>query len=196
MPCGDSIMPNNPENKDNKYIKEILAASGFLHKDLGSFVLPQQAEYPINPDLFFVLEQTKSENKVHRRLIFDLVNEIVGEKLELSTSPVMRSELHIYTKKVGGEQLLREICTEIDKIQTGVMKGLGVDSGDEIEGDNFEISGEEAFRQMRGWDKFETELQGMALEIERSVFKDLVDEIIESESSEFIKQHRIRRQLF
>jgi Domain of unknown function (DUF4378) len=186
----------NTQNKDHQYIKEILAASGLLHKDLSSFVLPQQAEYPINPDLFFVLEQTKSKNKVHRRLTFDLVNEIIGEELERSTSPLTYSELHIYTRKLGGEKLLNELCTKIDKIQTGVMKSMASDGADETEEEELEISCEEAFRQMRGWDKFETELQGMVLEIERSVFKDLVDEIIESESSEVIKQHKIRRQLF
>jgi hypothetical protein len=196
LPCGDPIRPHNPESKDHGYIREILTASGLLHKDLSSVVLPQQAEYPINPDLFFVLEQTKSENKVHRKLIFDLVNEIIGEKLERSTSPMMSSELYIWTKKVGGEKLLKELCTEIDKIQMGVMRDTGFDGADENEGKNFEISGEETIHQMRGWDKFETELQGMALEIERLVFKDLVDEIIESDSSEVIKQRKIRRQLF
>jgi Domain of unknown function (DUF4378) len=196
LPCDDQIMPYNPQNKDHRYIREILAAAGFLDKDLSSFLLPQQAEYPINPDLFFVLEQTKSENKVHRRLTFDLVNEIVGEKLERSTSPMMCSELHIYTRKVGGEQLLKELCTELDKIQTRVMKGIASDGADETEEEELEISCEEAFLQMRGWDKFETELQGMVLEIERSVFKDLVDEIIESESLEVIKQRKIRRPLF
>lgn len=188
-------MPHNLESKDHGYIREILAASGLLHKCLSSVVLPQQAEYPINPDLFFVLEQTKSENKVHRKLIFDVVNEIIGEKLERSTSPMMSSELYIWAKKVGGEQLLKELCTEIDKIQMGVMRDAGFDSADENEGE-FEISDEETIRQMRGWDKFETELQGMVLEIERMVFKDLVDEIIESDSSEVIKQRRLRRQLF
>ncbi|KAJ3697978.1 hypothetical protein LUZ61_001683 [Rhynchospora tenuis] len=195
LPCGDPIILFKPENPEHEYIKKILAASGLLHKDLCSFVLPQQAKYPINPDLFFVLEQTKSEDKIHRKLTFDLVNEIIGEMLEQSTSSMLSSGWHACTKKLGGEQLLEELCTKIDKIQKEVIF-VGSDGADENEDDNCEISSEEAIRHMRGWDKFNTELQGMALEIERSVYKDLVDELIELEASEIIKQRRTRRQLF
>ncbi|KAJ4762935.1 LONGIFOLIA protein [Rhynchospora pubera] len=195
VPCGDPIIPYKPENQEHEYIKEILTASGLLHKDLSSFMLPQHAEHPINPDLFFVLEQTKSANKIHRKLTFDLVNEIIGEMLEQRTFPMVSSERYACMKKLGGEQLLEELCTKIDKIQKVVITA-GSDGTDENEDDNCQISSEEAIREMRGWDKFNSEFQGMVLEIERSVYKDLVDELIELESSEIIKQRKIRRQLF
>ena len=52
-------------NPDHRYISEILLASGLLLRDLGSDLTTFQLHpsgYPINPELFFVLEQTKASS--------------------------------------------------------------------------------------------------------------------------------------
>ncbi|XP_035838338.1 protein LONGIFOLIA 1-like [Helianthus annuus] len=81
---------------DDRYISEILLASGLLLRDLGSNLTTFQfhsSGHPINPELFLVLEQTKFRNtpekiikkeKFHRKLIFDAVNEILAGKLALA----------------------------------------------------------------------------------------------------------------
>ncbi|GJW41860.1 longifolia 1-like protein [Tanacetum coccineum] len=86
---------------DDRYILEILLASGILLRDLGSSLTTFQfhsSGHPINPELFLVLEQTKFSNlpkqepsnkkllnkeKFHRKLIFDTVNEVLAKKLAL-----------------------------------------------------------------------------------------------------------------
>ncbi|XP_050151610.1 uncharacterized protein LOC126626347 [Malus sylvestris] len=99
-------------NPDHRYISEILLASGLLLRDLGSSLTTFQLHpsgHPINPELFYVLEQTKASSllakeecipdkvtlakqekeKSHRKLIFDAVNEIVVHKLDSAgISPV------------------------------------------------------------------------------------------------------------
>ncbi|KAJ6411552.1 hypothetical protein OIU84_008184 [Salix udensis] len=94
-------------NPDHRYISEILLASGLLLRDLSSGLSTFQLHpsgHPINPELFFVLEQTKASNlvsqeecspgesfhsktnpeKFHRKLIFDAVNEILVKKVSIS----------------------------------------------------------------------------------------------------------------
>jgi hypothetical protein len=88
------VMASVTANKDHQYIYEILLASGLLHKECSITSLPAQLQtsnYPINPELFLILEQTKPDlvfafqnvsgtkksrkpytGKLHRRLVFDL----------------------------------------------------------------------------------------------------------------------------
>jgi hypothetical protein len=88
------VMASVTANKDHQYIYEILLASGLLHKECSITALPAQLQpsnYPINPELFLILEQTKPDlvfafqnvsgtkksrktytGKLHQRLVFDL----------------------------------------------------------------------------------------------------------------------------
>ncbi|CAN8234877.1 unnamed protein product [Cochlearia groenlandica] len=97
-----SLCENADPNTDHRYISEILLASGLLLRDLASGLTTFQLHpsgHPINPELFFVLEQTKgnsathllhreestalNKEKLNRKLVFDTVNEILVEKLAL-----------------------------------------------------------------------------------------------------------------
>ncbi|XP_039131470.1 protein LONGIFOLIA 1-like [Dioscorea cayenensis subsp. rotundata] len=114
------------QKPDHRYVSEILLASSLLMKDLTAMPLQLHSSgHPINPDLFLVLEQTKSQTnilrpkndteKLHRKLIFDVVNEVLVQKLEL-TSP------YIKTRKLSrilptGQRLLRQVCSEIDQLE-------------------------------------------------------------------------------
>ncbi|KAI3895254.1 hypothetical protein MKX03_030603 [Papaver bracteatum] len=134
-------------NPDHRYVSEILLASGLLLGDLESGLMslqPHPSGHPINPDLFYVLEQTKTSNnyltgtekiceenavasnayqqeKLHRKLVFDSVNEILEHKLD-SVGPLLNPWLQsnkLAGRTLNAQQLLRDLCSEIEKLVQG-----------------------------------------------------------------------------
>ncbi|KAL3640504.1 hypothetical protein CASFOL_015472 [Castilleja foliolosa] len=195
-----SLCENN--NPDHRYVSEILLASGLLLRDLGSSLTNFQfhpSGHPINPELFLVLEQTKStqlmaEGKFHRKLIFDSVNEILARKLsslgpfsEPWVGPVM-----IGKRAMNAQKLLRELCSEIELLQAKKPK-----CGPDEEGDDEwkYILVEDVMHQTNSWKSFDGEISGAVLYIERSIFKDLVNEIVIGESAG-LRTKPGRRRLF
>ncbi|XP_010937633.1 protein LONGIFOLIA 1 isoform X2 [Elaeis guineensis] len=209
------------QSPDHRYVSEILLASGLLMKDINCGTMgpmPIQLHpsgHPINPDLFLVLEQTKSsmvtklngihENaprpkpereKIHRKLLFDVVNELLIQKLEL-TSPGAQPYLMLRAMKLAGrfpsgQQLLRELCSEVEQLKADTS------IRDCCNDDTNLISGQDVLRQSKGWYEFSTEVPDMVLEIERLIFKDLIDEVVSGEGASGVqtKASRWRRQLF
>ncbi|KAG1347781.1 protein LONGIFOLIA 1 [Cocos nucifera] len=209
------------ESPDHRYVSEILLASGLLMKDIDCGTMgpmPIQLHpsgHPINPDLFLVLEQTKSsmptklesihENtprpklereKIHRKLLFDVVNELLIQKLEL-TSPGAQPYLMLRARKLAGrfpsgQQLLRELCSEIEQLKADTT------IHDCCNDDTNSISGQDVLRQSKGWHEFSTEVPDVVLEMERSIFKDLIDEVVSREGASGVqtKASSWRRQLF
>ncbi|XP_017697631.2 protein LONGIFOLIA 1 [Phoenix dactylifera] len=191
---------------DQRFVSEILLASGLLMKDISwgpAGPMPNQLHpsgHPINPDLFLVLEQTKSgsftklesvhENslrpkpgpeKLHRKLLFDVVNELLIQKLEL-TSPGSHPYLMLQARKLaarfhGGQDLLRELCSKIEQLKAESS------ISDRCNNDSNLISGEDVLRQSEGWNEFSAEVPNVVLEIERSIFKDLIDEVVSGEGA-------------
>ncbi|CAL0317329.1 unnamed protein product [Lupinus luteus] len=120
-------LPNFDDGKDpdHKYISEILLVSGLL-SSAGYSQAVNSPAHPINPKLFLALEQTKT-SKLHfnypeqmqRKLIFDVLNDILVQKLILESSstlwcfPNQSSE----RKLKGHHQILNDIFTEIDQLQ-------------------------------------------------------------------------------
>ncbi|KAK9118362.1 hypothetical protein Scep_016455 [Stephania cephalantha] len=206
-------------NPDHRYISEILLASGLLLRDLGSGLTSIQLHasgHPINPDLFFVLEQTKvktalsskdnqlqknavrlkfDREKVHRKLVFDAVNEILERKF---ATMALASELWLRTDKLAGrtsnaQQLLKELCSEIEKLQAyETSDGCSVD----CESLNT-IVFKDVVCEPEKWTGFPREISGIVLDVERSIFKELVDEVVSGEAMSFrAKPRRRGRQLF
>ena len=174
---------------DHKYISEILLASGLL-KDLEYSKISiqlNQARLPINPGLFFFLEQNKASNmtliynkhrgrefrqqqtnlteKIRRKLIFDTVNEILVQRFKGSANPVTTME-----KKLEAEELLQTLCSEIDRLQENKSKCI-------FEDDEEDIIWEELQCQGMNLKEFEGENPGIVLDIERMIFRDLVNEV-------------------
>lgn len=183
-------------NPDHRYISEILLASGLLLRDLGSSLTTFQLHpsgHPINPELFFVLEQTKASSlpkeecspgkvkeKFHRKLIFDAVNEILVEKLAsvgVSSEPWMKPE-KLAKKTLNAQKLLKELCFEIEQYQT---KKLGSSLDAEEDGLKSILS-EDVMHHSGSWTDFHGEISGVVLDIERLIFKDLVGEIVSGEA--------------
>ncbi|KAG1368658.1 protein LONGIFOLIA 1 [Cocos nucifera] len=186
---------------DHWYVSEILLASGFLMKDISCGPvgpMPMHlhlSSHPINPDLFLVLEQTKSGSftklesvhekslrpkpgpeKLHRKLLFDVVNELLIQKLELTGTNahpyLMLQARKLATRFHGGQDLLRELCSEIEKLKAKSS------TSDRRNDDSNWILGEGVLQQSEGWNEFSADVPNMVLEIERLIFKDLIDEVV------------------
>ncbi|ESW10354.1 hypothetical protein PHAVU_009G202300 [Phaseolus vulgaris] len=204
-------------NPDHRYISEILLASGLLLRDLSSELLTFQLHSsgnPINPELFLVLEQTKASSllskeesspekeanlklnkeKFHRKFIFDSVNEILGAKLGLSPEPWFLPNSNRLTKKtLSAQKLLKELCFEIEKIQAKKPECCLEDEDDDLKS----MLCQDVMHGSESWTDFHGYLPGVVLDVERLIFKDLVDEVVIGESSGLrVKPSVRRRKLF
>uniref|UniRef100_A0A0D9X180 DUF4378 domain-containing protein n=1 Tax=Leersia perrieri TaxID=77586 RepID=A0A0D9X180_9ORYZ len=196
--------------KDHQYIYEILLASGLQHKELSFVVMPGQA-WPssclINPELFLILEQTKPDfasatltviksskantEKLHRRLLFDLVNEITAQKMSIHCS-VSQSARLLQSRKYNGWRLFKDLCTEVDKLQS---ESSSIKFSEEDEDERMLIV-EDPLNGIEDW-SFESESPSLSLEIERLIYKDLIDEVIGAEATGKMQggHWKLRRQL-
>ncbi|CAH8386743.1 unnamed protein product [Eruca vesicaria subsp. sativa] len=184
---------------DHKYISEILLASGLL-RDIDYSMLSiqlYQAHLPINPSLFFVLEQNKTSNvtqhdnkhrgvvfgqqqttnlieRSRRKLVFDTINEILARKFAAqgcTKQPYIItssiSQLRATNKISKGKELLETMCLEIDRLQDDSKCILDEEDEDLI----WEELG-------MNWKEIEQETPGLVLDIERLIFKDLISEVV------------------
>uniref|UniRef100_A0A0A8Y2G0 DUF4378 domain-containing protein n=1 Tax=Arundo donax TaxID=35708 RepID=A0A0A8Y2G0_ARUDO len=205
------------ESPDHRYVSEILLASGLLMKDLGSGQTSLQLHssgYPINPDLFLVLEQRKAgwvtkpdsihqcrssaksdPKRAHRKLMFDTVNELLLQKFEKETAVYSVSS---FTRAkdppiqvLSGQQLVKFLSSGIEDLEIERSRIWQKDSS--------VVSDAEILHRLQGWTSFSRELPGMVLEIERSIFKELVDEVVHGESADSPQMKAVgrrRRRLF
>ncbi|KAJ0229448.1 LONGIFOLIA protein [Hirschfeldia incana] len=211
-----SLCETSDPNTDHRYISEILLASGLLLRDLGSGLTTFQLHpsgHPINPELFFVLEQTKgssnahlllhkeeskalSKEKLNRKLVFDTVNELLVEKLasvEATTNPLMKLSAK---KAMSAQQLLKELCSEIESLQKQAMKRSENFLLEEEDDFLKSILAEDVMIRSGNWVDFSGEVSGLVLDVERLVFKDLVNEIVHAETSRLQAKSGRRRTLF
>ncbi|XP_050376897.1 protein LONGIFOLIA 2 isoform X2 [Argentina anserina] len=203
-------------NPDHRYISEILLASGLLLRDLGSSLTTFQLHpsgHPINPELFFVLEQTKAssmlakeecfpekathakQEKLHRKLIFDAVNEILVDKLGLVGIPLepWLKPARLAKKTLNAQKLLKELFFEIEQFQAKKLECNLEDEDDGLKS----ILCEDVMHRSESWTVFHTEISGAVLDIERLIFKDLIDDIVIGEAASLrAKPAARRRKLF
>ncbi|XP_019185875.1 PREDICTED: protein LONGIFOLIA 1-like isoform X2 [Ipomoea nil] len=177
------------DNSDHWYITKILLASGLL-KDLDCVSTTAQLHpsgYLINPKLFHVLEQTeestwltckgpqentakiKFEEKIHRKVVFDTVNEILAHKLALEGSLMQE-------RNFSGQQLLKELYAEVDHLRPESDNFLGT-ADDEL----IKIIKGDLKHELEDWVEHRGELPALVLDIERLIFKDLITEVISRE---------------
>ncbi|KAK4778953.1 hypothetical protein SAY86_006481 [Trapa natans] len=196
-------------NPDHRYISEILLASGLLLRDLSSNSAQIQLHpsgHPINPKLFFVLEHTKAREvkapypkpnreKARRRLLFDSVNEILVQKLSVSgiISEPKAGSKRLARKTLTAQKLLKELCFEIEQLENKKPEcPLLINENDSLKG----ILWEDVMDRSEGWNDFQGETPGLALDIERCIFKDLVKEVLIGESVGLRMRPGKCRQLF
>uniref|UniRef100_A0A7N0V167 DUF4378 domain-containing protein n=2 Tax=Kalanchoe fedtschenkoi TaxID=63787 RepID=A0A7N0V167_KALFE len=186
-------------NPDHRYISEILLASGLLLREFGSNAKPFQLHPSgnlINPELFNVLEQTKSgahqrvnqDIKCHRKLIFDAVNEILIKKLASNGSLADCNNTvkpqKLARKALSAQSLMKELCVEMERFQLKKKKKKGeCKLEDEEEGDALrDVLREDVMHGSDGWSVFEGGMSEVVLDVERWLFKDLVNEIVISDA--------------
>ncbi|KAK0585508.1 hypothetical protein LWI29_029600 [Acer saccharum] len=207
---------NNSTDPDNRYISEILLASGLLRdveSDFMSFQL-HPSGHLINPNLFLVLEQNQESTRLlnaehkdkktihsettnekdHRKLIFDTVNEILVHKLSLEGSPKQWvSPSKLVGKRPRQQQLLRDLCKEVDRLQANNSNC----SLDDEEDCLTSIIWEDFMHGSINWTDCQSEISWLALDVERLIFKDLITEIVRDETTSLHCQPgRHCRQLF
>ncbi|XP_009134650.1 protein LONGIFOLIA 2 [Brassica rapa] len=201
--CRSIILPENKRNPtqqdsdllkcfseenasgDHKYISEILLASGLL-RDLEYSMISIQlnkARLPINPGLFFILEQNKGMGLrqhqtdpteiIRRKLIFDTVNEILAQRFtaEGCTKPQLTANPISTMENISkGEQLLKTLCLEIDRLQENNSQCILEDDKEDLIWNDLQCHG-------MNLKAFEGETPGIVLDIERMIFRDLVNEV-------------------
>ncbi|KAM6549384.1 hypothetical protein CsatB_021060 [Cannabis sativa] len=201
MNCTDleRIIANNAvvcdsTNPDHIYISDILSASNVFKKFESDWMDIQfnSSYHMINPNMFFALEQLKSrtqlshnehrndksqlqkyDKKVNRKLVFDVVNEILVRKfVETNFLIQWLSQEKLKCKKPNGQRLLKDLCSEIDQLQ-----GNSSSSSLDWPMDSSE---------------YEQEIPAVVLDVERLIFKDLITEVL----SEKCRFGGHRRQLF
>ncbi|KAG2257106.1 hypothetical protein Bca52824_076400 [Brassica carinata] len=182
-----SLCENNDPNTDHRYISEILLASGLLLRDLGSEFQLHASGHPINPELFLVLEQTKGSSsssscneKLNRKLVFDAVNETLVKKLAFVEGTWMKRK-----KVLSAQQLLKQVCSEIETAKKQAKKRSDnlLLSKDQEEEDFLKCILDEDIASTRSekWTDFDDVVPGLVLDIERLLFKDLVNEVVHGE---------------
>ncbi|KAI3500671.1 hypothetical protein L1887_36495 [Cichorium endivia] len=169
-------------NEDHKYIGQILLVSGIL-KDLESVIRMVQIQPTgslIKSDLFNFLEK-KRYNECHkknqrskRKMIFDSVNDILLQKLTVFGMWGGKRRVGI----LNGEKLLKELCLEIDNSQTAPER-CGYDEDDEVKNlVSVDVNKSE------DWDNYCCEVPGVVLDIERLIFKDLINEVVNADMAQ------------
>ncbi|KAL5741419.1 hypothetical protein ACOSP7_028151 [Xanthoceras sorbifolium] len=208
---------NNSTDPAHRYISEILLASGLLRDVESGFMSFQlhPSGHLINPNLFLVLEQNKActrflnagykdkktihskntNEKAQRKLIFDAVNEILVHKLLLEgSSKQWVSPSKLVDKRPRQQQLLRDLCTEVDRLQANSSNCSLEDEEDCLRS----IIWQDMMQGSMDWTGCQSEISWLALDVERLIFKDLITEIVNDETA---SQHgqpagRHCRQLF
>ncbi|XP_050226536.1 protein LONGIFOLIA 1-like [Mercurialis annua] len=187
-------------NPDHQYISEILSASDLLKDFESAFATNHlhQTGYPIDHAIFLSLEKarastmisndkdsrtkiskSKFQSKLHRKLLFDVVNEILIHKILQESSfnhglpPSKLADIR------PGEQLLREeMCSEVDRLQGNAANCSLDDEEDSLIG----VLRADLMHQSKNWTACSSEIPGIVLDIERLIFKDLISETVTGEA--------------
>ncbi|KAL3844594.1 hypothetical protein ACJIZ3_001997 [Penstemon smallii] len=191
---------------DHRYVNKILLTSGLL-KDASFISTADQLVsscHLINPEIFHVLEQTESimedangkltgkndwkklNEKIQRKLVFDLVNEILVHKITPDRL------FTVGKRRMSPQRLLKEVYLKIDNVNRMLPCNL-----DEEEDGMTRLLNADMMYQSEDWADYSGEVPALVLDIERLIFKDLINEVVTSQVmclNDWPKRHC--RQLF
>ncbi|CAN6708462.1 unnamed protein product [Malus baccata var. baccata] len=175
-------------NPDHMYISEILLASGILEYLESPWTTSElhTSDHLINPNLFLALEdirtntmpsdlQPKPDEKLQRKLVFEVVNEflVMEDSLKQWFPPHKLAD-----GKPRRQQLLKELCSEVDQLQRKNLNGSLDDEDESLRN----ILLEDFTDQAKNWTECDSEIPGVVLDVERWIFKDLINEIVSGDS--------------
>ncbi|GFY86930.1 hypothetical protein Acr_05g0005690 [Actinidia rufa] len=113
--------------------------------------------------------QSKFNEKIHRKMTFDTVNEILARKLTSAgfLEPwILPNKLR--ARSLTGRKLLKELSLEVDHLQANSDGSL---------------HGKDLMLETPNWADAHSEIPGIVLDIERLIFKDLISEVVSSEGA-------------
>lgn len=178
-----SATDNNIDPTDNKYVAEVLLSSGLLTKDSHLSSMLKQIKL-VKP-----LEAVEKSNTqmLHKQLVYDVVNEILGRKLEVFNNGCQHD--HSLEPNMFSLQLLfKELCLEIKYLQTSMDRSFQ---------EKDTVFSKDLLRRSNAWDRFDSEVPAVVSEIERLIYIDLINEIIDSLIRTVLEtKRRYTRQLF
>lgn len=186
-------------NPDHKYISDILLASGILTylESTWTTIELHTLDHLINSNLFLALEEIRADIEHHgddekrceknlqsqsdetnqRKLVFDVVNEFLVQKLVVENKPWF-SQNKLAEGKPRGQRLLTELCSQVDQLQRCNLNG-NIDDEDES---LTSILLENFMDQSQNWTECDGEIPSIVLDVERLIFKDLITEIVSGEA--------------
>ncbi|KAK1437290.1 hypothetical protein QVD17_03080 [Tagetes erecta] len=147
-------------DSDFIYITHILQTSKHLHEDPNLF-------FSIEKQLYKITENTSNASKLQRKLVFDVIIEIMDRNKELTPLNALVECSRTSVKQIWSEfQKIREMNIDegVFELNDGVLKKDIV--------------------RVNGWDDYTIETSEAILDIERMIFRDLVSEAI-GEFAEF-----------
>ncbi|KZV43368.1 protein LONGIFOLIA 1 [Dorcoceras hygrometricum] len=148
-------------NQDHRYINKMILTSGLLEdvKFISMTDQPHSSSHLINPNMFHILEQTEED-----------MDDADGghNRKNRSFSPGR--------KRVSPQVLIREIYLEVDRLQQKAECNL-----DEEDGLN-RILNADMMRQSEEWAEYGVEVPALVLDIERLIFKDLINDVVASDN--------------
>lgn len=139
----------------------------------------------ISPDMFNVLEQMEEtmpsankefteknsqkllNQKIKRKIVFDMVNEILVQKIASGKT------FTVERKRVSSPVLVKEICQEMERLCR--MPDNNFDEEDD--GLKRILTGDMMY-QSEDWVEYNGEIPALVLDLERQIFKDLVNEVV------------------
>ncbi|KAH0890813.1 hypothetical protein HID58_053242 [Brassica napus] len=140
-----------------------------------SIILPENKRNPTqkDSDLLKCFSEEDASGDHKRKLIFDTVNEILAQRFtaEGCTKPRLTANPITTMENISkGEQLLKTLCLEIDRLQENNSQCVLEDDKEDLTWNDLQCHG-------MNLKAFEGETPGIVLDIERMIFRDLVNEV-------------------
>ncbi|XP_073057814.1 protein LONGIFOLIA 1-like [Primulina eburnea] len=193
-------------NPNQRYVGKILHTSGLLK---GANFIPMAGQFlssrhVINPDMFSVLEQMEEtmpstnkefteknsqmllNQKIERKIVFDMVNEILVQKVAPDKT------FTVGRKRISPAVLVKEISQEMERLCR-----MPDNNFDEKDDGLKRILTRDMMNQSEDWAEYSGGIPALVLDIERQIFKDLVNEAVSVDHAvvhDQVKKHR--KQLF
>lgn len=175
----DKYKRNGKKIPELDYVRQIFTASGLLQiqEDLSAGIY-SSGIFPIDTEIFHDLEQQRmistpladrrdcSLLKQNRWLVFNTVNEILSGKLALSPWIQLANRIGGYNQ-LSGRGLLKQVCTEIEQLRS---MGCG-DTCDPL----INVLQKDLARCR---DEEGAEMGEVVIDVERKIFRDLIDETV------------------
>ncbi|KAH0450262.1 hypothetical protein IEQ34_020954 [Dendrobium chrysotoxum] len=175
------VTDNN--DPDNKYVAEVLLSSSLLTEGSQMPAILKQIKL-VEP--FEAVEKNNTRTP-HKQLVYDVVNEILNRKIEEFNSGCQHD--HLFKPNMLSLQLLfKELCFEVKYLRSYIDGSFqGKDT----------VFTKDLIQRSNVWDRFDSEIPIVVLEIERLIFVDLINEILSSLINVVLEpKQRYRRQLF